>query len=87
MSNEQLPSEVRATRAWWTITVTGYGSFAYYGTAGETRNRMRAKASWEGGRGSMRTATEAEIEKEKAHLRDQKSRGVTLDENELEALQ
>lgn len=87
MSNEQLPSEVRATRAWWTITVTGYGSFAYYGTAGETRDRMRAKASWEGGRGSFRTATVEEADKERAYLRDKKSRGVTLDENELEALQ
>jgi len=82
--NEELRSSDR--RAWWSIHVTGYGRFAYYGTRTEAEQMKRHKAGWEGGRGTMRLATDDEATKERDWLRGQKERGCTLNERETEAI-
>lgn len=81
--NESLPKE---QRAWWSINVTGYGRFVYYGTKAEADQMRRDKAEWEGGRGTMRDATEAEASKEREWVRKQKELGYGLDERELESI-
>ena len=43
-------------RHWWIIAVSGYGEFAFFGTA-QVAEQMRAhKANWEGGVGTKRLA-------------------------------
>lgn len=47
---------VARKRHWWIIAVSGYGEFAFFGTA-QVAEQMRAhKANWEGGVGTKRLA-------------------------------
>lgn len=77
------PSE---KRAWWSINVTGYGRFEFYGSRIEADQMMRDKTAWEGGRGSMRRATPKGIDRETKNLKWKQESGYPMDENELEAL-
>ena len=43
-------------RVWWVIKITGYGTFAYYGTKEDAEDKRRAKAEWEGGVGRIEQA-------------------------------
>lgn len=79
----QHPSD---SRVWWSINVTGYGRFAYYGTLVEADQMKRDKAEWEGGRGTMRRATDSEVAEEVKHLRWKNENEYPLDERELEAI-
>lgn len=42
---------VTKDKRWWLISVSGYGSWAFWGTKVEAQDRARDKAEWEGGRG------------------------------------
>lgn len=72
-------------RSWWTITVSGYGSFAYFGTRVEADTMRKDKADWEGGTGRKRAATEAEADVERRNLQWRHANGYPLDERELQA--
>lgn len=76
----------KETRAWWWINVTGYGGFAYFDTEPEADIIRKAKAAWEGGRGTMRPATEAEAAHEKKAVHRRRELGCVLDERELESI-
>ncbi len=73
-------------RQWWHIHISGYGSFAFFGTPGEASEARIAKAKWEGGRGTICVAYPEEIAAEKDHLSWKQQQGYPLTENELEAL-
>jgi hypothetical protein len=83
---KSVTTETKATRVWWTLTVSGYGSFAYYGTADEASEMLRHKSAWEGGTGRMRAATPYEIAKGVETLRFRKEQGYGMDARELEAI-
>ena len=73
-------------RQWWSIRISGYGSFAFFGTRTEADQTCAAKAEWEGGRGAVRSATPKEIDVEKDHLLWKLENGYPLTDNQLEAL-
>lgn len=77
----------KETRVWWWIHVAGYGGFAYFATPSEAERRMRDKARWEGGRGSLRLATANEIKDERDHLAWKRDNLYPLEPHEQEALQ
>ena len=77
---------MKQPRSWWSISISGYGMFTFFGTREEADAACRDKAAWEGGRGTIRTATSGEIDEEKDNLIWQQQRGYPLAENELEAL-
>lgn len=83
MTENNLTSD---KRSWWAIKVTGYGTFAYYGTEIEAEDMRDHKTNWEGGHGTKRPATEDEIKEALKDLRWQKEQGYGLDEQQLEAL-
>lgn len=51
--NEAQRSE---RRHWWAIEVTGYGSFAFFGTESEAEEMRLHKASWERGTATKQRA-------------------------------
>lgn len=73
-------------RYWWTITVSGYGPYQFFGTELEASEASWAKAQWEGGRASKRRATAEEATKGRAHIQWQKDKGYPLNQAEIEAL-
>lgn len=83
-----MPEQVtKDSRVWWWIHVTGYGGFAYFGTTAEGEQMRRHKASWEGGRGTIRPATSEETLLEREALQRRQEAGAYLDDREREALQ
>lgn len=81
-------SEVKATeeRGWWSINITGYGRFSYFGTETEAEQMRKDKAEWEGGKGTKRQASPAEAETGVTNLKWRRDFGYGMDERELEAL-
>lgn len=73
-------------RSWWTISITGYGSFQVFATKAEAKEVKDAKSEWEGGRGRMRTATPEEIVEAITHLRWKQEQQYGLNDAEKEAL-
>lgn len=73
-------------RSWWTISITGYGSFQVFATKAEAKEAKDAKSEWEGGRGRMRAATPEEIDEAVKHLRWKQEQQYGLDDAEREAL-
>ena len=67
------------TRLWWSIDITGYGRFEYYATRKEAEEMREHKSEWEGGRGTKRKATQAEIEKARAGVKAMVARGYGWD--------
>ena len=45
----------------WVIVVGGYGAFLFEGTHAQAEEMRRHKASWEGGIGKLRIATDEEV--------------------------
>lgn len=84
MSAEEI--RTKEQRAWWTITVSGYGSFQLFATTDEAEEMRRHKAAWEAGRGTKRLATAEEAAAGLKHLKWQQAMGYGLEESELEAL-
>jgi hypothetical protein len=82
--NEPISKEEK--RSWWWIHVTSYGGFAYFDTESEANIIRKAKAAWEGGRGTMRAATETEIAHEQQAVHRRRELGCALDERELESI-
>jgi hypothetical protein len=54
---------------WWTISVTGYGDFEYFGTRAQADERAKQKAKWEGGRATVREATTEAAAAGAGHIR------------------
>lgn len=81
-----LQGLVQRKRLWWTITITGYGPFQFYGTVEEANWEKEAKAEWEGGYGRKRPATPGERKDGVRQLRWKKANGYGLSDAELEAL-
>lgn len=81
-----MDSLTKEKRAWWTINVSGYGSFQHFGTEAEAEDQRSHKAAWEGGRGRKQLSTEKEIKEGTAHLRWQRDHGYNLEDWELEAI-
>jgi hypothetical protein len=71
---------------WWTISITGYGDFQYFGTRDQAQDRARDKARWEGGRYRLREATESEATEASGHIRWRKDNAYPLERWEREAL-
>lgn len=66
-------------RSWWSINVTGYGRFEYFGTAAEAEEMREHKEDWEGGRGTKRKAKPEEILKARADVEAMVARGYGWD--------
>jgi hypothetical protein len=73
-------------RCWWSINVTGYGRFSYFGNDAEAEEMRKDKAEWEGGTGTKRKATLAEAEDGVNNLKWRRDFGYGMDERELIAL-
>lgn len=73
---EQVPSDARC---WWAIYITGYGRFWHFGTKAEAEEMREHKADWEGGHGTKRKATPAEIEKAREEVKAMVARGYGWD--------
>jgi hypothetical protein len=78
------PTEDR--RTWWTIDITGYGTFTVFATEAEADQKRRDKAEWEGGRGRKRAADADEIAEAKEHIRWKQANEYPMEPEELEAL-
>ncbi|QEE24547.1 hypothetical protein CS053_08555 [Rhodanobacter glycinis] len=63
------------SRHWWEIAVTGYGSFAFYGTEHEAEEMRAHKANWEHG-----VATKQQVRQSNRLVREQ----VTWVRHEIE---
>lgn len=82
LSNEDVP----ALRKWWHITITGYGSFEYFGSEFEAKEARDAKAAWEGGNGRLRASNLAEIDEARKQLQWEIDAGYPKDEREMAGL-
>lgn len=82
-----MTSLTEEKRAWWTIDVTGYGTFTIYATEKEADDKRRAKAAWEGGSGRVRAAEPDEIEGAKEHIRWRHANEYPVQPGDMEALQ
>jgi hypothetical protein len=71
---------------WWTISVTNYGDFQYFGTREQAQERGRSKAQWEGGRYRLKEATAEESAEAAGHIRWRKENAYPLERWEREAL-
>lgn len=76
MSNEHPTSD---SRVWWSINVTGYGRFEYFGNRDEAEEMREHKADWEGGRGTIRKAKPEEIAKARTSVAEMVKRGYGWD--------
>jgi hypothetical protein len=71
---------------WWTISVTSYGAFEYFGTREQADERAKQKAKWEGGRATVREATTEAAAAAAGHIRWRKENAYPLERWEREAL-
>lgn len=71
---------------WWTIKVTGYGAFEYFGTREQADERAKDKARWEGGRATVREADPYAATQAAERIRWRKDNAYPLERWEREAL-
>ena len=75
-------------RKWWLISISGYGSLGFYGTAAEAEEMRVHKSNWERGVGRkfVITATHTKAKEAQERAKLQLRNGCTLDERELESI-
>ena len=76
-------------RTWWSINVSGYGRFSYFGNTEEAEKMRAHKEDWEGGRGTKRKAKPEEIEKARKETQEMVARGSGWDrtcERDIESI-
>jgi len=73
-------------RQWWTISITGQGSFQLFGTASEARGTCERKAKRPSVRATCNKASAPEAAIGLRKLRYRESRGLPLDARQTDAL-